>query len=1076
MNCVLIDFVSVNKNKKEDVLFAFFFLNHIIYYIYHMDIPIYVGVGLLLSGYLLNREGKQTRAKPKINTKKKEDLLENKKAGGHNIYDSGYFQKVREIEDERVIANFEKGFDPINTNIIPHYFNTLNETQTKRVRNPKYDKNVFRKELAKIMKTTPIELSILEPTPNDLTDINQDASVETGGWNGSPPKALYAETELNRGWSELITRPSNNRGDNNRDSAQQPSLTHNNMVPFFGGSTRQNMNIDNRMMADKLETFTGQFKLDQQHKTEATPLFAPVQQNLEQLMEPRELDRYVTSTQIRNNELPFEQIHVGPGLNDGYTARPSGGFHNPLRILPKTIDQLLVNPRVVKEGRVIRGKNMVDKRTARQLQYKYRPELLVTNFDGERNFTTVGVRQKPMTRSGVVQMPTNRQKSKKVMGNAVSQSGSKNTPLYLTPKGKISHKPNFKNTPFRNAVKAEAKKHHNNQQLRFENRKNERSTTQINYGKVGHCFTNCKFDIERGQTYLQDEAKKTRNESYILAPNPTGYVDATTQKGIVYDPNNQTKTTVRETTEQNIHLGQAKNDQIKGVVYDPNDQLPTTIRESSEQNNHNGYTQISSIKGQVYDPNVVMKTTTRETNEQNTHNGYIQTNNVKGQVYDPFDLTRMTIRQTTEDNLHLGTVQNNNVKGRVYDPNQLIKTTSREITENNDHIGPVQMSNVKGQVYDPNQLTKTTIRQTSENNDHIGQVQMGNVKGQVYDPSQLTKTTSREITENNDRLGQINQNSQRGKVYDINGQLKTTIKETTEHYTHLGDVSNTNNLKQKVYDPNNTAKTTIKETTERDKHLGIVGNNQSMKHIVYNPNDVPMTTVKETTEKGDYMGISSNSQQTKHIAYDPNDVSKTTIKETTEQGNYLGVSGNTQQMKHIAYDPFDSAQTTHRETTEQNDYMTSGDSQTLQNGKGYQIAPTDTKNTQRQFYSDFYHVGGAGQADAPSNQQLYNSAYNMHQDKMKEVVAEGRYPTLSSMKLSPGKTDVNIEIKKLECDQVNQYSAMRAPINCNQRKTMDPCELTSFKNNLPPTNTYFDPSVLKPYINNPLAQSLHSWA
>ena len=90
------------------------------------------------------------------------------------------------------------------------------------------------------------------------------------------------------------------------------------------------------------------------------------------------LDRYVTSTQIRNNELPFEQIHVGRGLNDGFTARPSGGFHNPIRIIPKNIDQLLVNPKVVKEGRVIRGKDPVDQRTAVMKQYKYRPELLVT--------------------------------------------------------------------------------------------------------------------------------------------------------------------------------------------------------------------------------------------------------------------------------------------------------------------------------------------------------------------------------------------------------------------------------------------------------------------------------------------------------------------------------------------------------------------------------------------------------------------------------------------------------------------------------------------------------------------------
>lgn len=471
-----------------------------------MDIPIYIGLGLFAGGYFLNQQGKQARRKQVIDTKKQDDQLENKKSGGNNIYDTGYFQKVRDIEDEKVITNFERSFDPINTNIIPHFFNTLNETQVKRVKNPKYDKNLFHKEVTKVMKTTPIQLSRLEPTPNDLTDLNQNGAVEVGGLDGSSPKGLYAETELNRGWSQLLTRPSLDRdGQGNRDGAP---MTHNNMVPFFGGSTRQNMEVDNRMMADKLETFTGQFKLDQNHKVEAAPMFAPVQQNLEQLMEPRELDRYVSSIQIRNNELPFEQIHVGPGLNDGYTARPSGGFHNPLRILPKTIDQLLVNPRVVKEGRVIRGKDPVDQRTAQMKQYKYRPELLVTNFNGERNFTTVGVQQKPMSRAGVVQKPTTRQRSRKVMGNASSQSGSSRTALKLLPKSRISTKPNFRNTPFRNAARADGKKHHNNQHLRFENRANERSTTQVKYGQQGYGFTNCTSDVARGQVYQHDKAKK----------------------------------------------------------------------------------------------------------------------------------------------------------------------------------------------------------------------------------------------------------------------------------------------------------------------------------------------------------------------------------------------------------------------------------------------------------------------------------------------------------------------------------------------------------------------------------------
>jgi len=868
-----------------------------------MDIPIYLGLGLLASGYALNRGGKQARSKPKLDKKKKDAELENKKAGGRNVYEAGYFQKVREIEDDRVIANFEKSFDPINTNVIPHYFNTLNETQVKRVKNPKYDKNVFNKELSKIMKEIPIQLSKLEPTPNDLTDLNQDASLETGGTSGSPPKGLYAETELNKGWSHLVTRPTGNRGDGNRDVA-----THNNMVPFFGGSVRQNMDIDNRMMADKLETFTGQFKLDQNKKVEVTPLFAPVQQNLDQLVEPRELDRYVTSTQIRNNELPFEQIHVGRGLNDGYTARPSGGFHNPLRVLPKTIDELLVNPRVVKEGRVIRGKDPIDQRTSQMDQYKYRPELLVTNFNGERNFTTTGVQQKPMVRSKIIQKPTERRKSKQIIGIATEQGGSKNVPSSLQGKVKPSQKANFKNTPFRNAYAAEGTKAHNNQQLRFENRANERSTTQLRYGKEGYSFANCKADVERSQVYQLDPAKKTRNESYVHAANPTGYVNVVNQKGVVYDPSQVAKTTVRETTEDHNYVGHVKNDQ--GGV-------------------------------RVYDPSQVAKTTVRETTENLKYLGHIKNDQGGVQVYDPHAVAKTTVRETTEEQKYMGHVKNDQGGGRVYDPYETAKVTHRETTEEQKYIGHIK-------------------------NDQGGV--------QVYDPSQV-------------------------------------------------------------------ARTTVRETTEEQKYLGQVKNDQGM-----------------------------------GVVYDPHAVAKTTVRETTEDQKYLGIIGMSQQNKSVVYDPFDVAVTTHRETTEQNDYLMPVQATHLQNGTGYQTAPTDTKNTQRQFYSDNYHVGGAGQADAPSSQQLYDAAYNMHQSNSKEVVAEGRQPTLSGMKLNAGKETINMEIKKLESDRVNQYSVMRAPLNCNQRLPQSQCQLTSVKNSLPEANSYFDPTVLKTHMKCPLTQSLHSWA
>ena len=59
----------------------------------------------------------------------------------------------------------------------------------------------------------------------------------------------------------------------------------------------------------------------------------------------------------RTNEVPTEPIHVGPGLNQGYSANPTGGFQQfdaQEYALPRTVDQLrtLNNPKIAYESRV----------------------------------------------------------------------------------------------------------------------------------------------------------------------------------------------------------------------------------------------------------------------------------------------------------------------------------------------------------------------------------------------------------------------------------------------------------------------------------------------------------------------------------------------------------------------------------------------------------------------------------------------------------------------------------------------------------------------------------------------------
>ena len=105
------------------------------------------------------------------------------------------------------------------------------------------------------------------------------------------------------------------------------NFTHNNQVPFFGSKVRQNINIGSNQPI--VENYTGMSSFHKS-KREQTPLFEPTKdlnlqygtQNNNNILQTR-----INTTQYRKNELPFEKIIVGPAINKGYDANPSGGFH-----------------------------------------------------------------------------------------------------------------------------------------------------------------------------------------------------------------------------------------------------------------------------------------------------------------------------------------------------------------------------------------------------------------------------------------------------------------------------------------------------------------------------------------------------------------------------------------------------------------------------------------------------------------------------------------------------------------------------------------------------------------------------
>lgn len=148
-------------------------------------------------------------------------------------------------------------------------------------------------------------------------------------------------------------------------TVSQSTQGHNNMVPYYGA--RQTQSTYSGATDGILDTYTGTGKNTFFHKEEAEAFFKPepgtglpwgrqVETDFEQ-------SRMVTSNRMAN-VFPIEQTQVGPGINDGYTNLPSGGYQqDAIRefALPKTTDEIRVanKPKLTYEGVAIPGAHYI---------------------------------------------------------------------------------------------------------------------------------------------------------------------------------------------------------------------------------------------------------------------------------------------------------------------------------------------------------------------------------------------------------------------------------------------------------------------------------------------------------------------------------------------------------------------------------------------------------------------------------------------------------------------------------------------------------------------------------------------
>ena len=190
-------------------------------------------------------------------------------------------------------------------------------------------------------------------------------------------------------------------------------ITHNNQVPYFGSTVTQSTTGNNEGLLDK---YTGS---GSQHiaKQSQAPLFKPKkdmawQHGMPSTTEYMQDRMRSVVTEKMNNTKPWEEIKVGPGINQGYGNTGVGGFNSGMEgrdvWRPKTVDELRVatNPKITYEGQML-GAYKPNKSGLHGKVEKNRPDTYFINSE-DRWLTTTGIEKAQKARGTITLKPENR--------------------------------------------------------------------------------------------------------------------------------------------------------------------------------------------------------------------------------------------------------------------------------------------------------------------------------------------------------------------------------------------------------------------------------------------------------------------------------------------------------------------------------------------------------------------------------------------------------------------------------------------------------------------------------------------
>jgi hypothetical protein len=333
---------------------------------------------------------------------------------------------------------------------------------------------------------------------------------------------------------------------------QEEDYIHNNMVPFLKGNVTQNVDIER--MSNYTDRMSGNDSLYMK-KTEVPCLFKPSINDQVCSRGMRNNDEFLKSRVVdplsRNNEFPIQQIRVGPGLNRGYSSAGIGGFQQSdtlkyaappdLQANKAKTDQTSKTFQIPFQGPKT---NSVTKRSMTENVVKNLPERTFEQ-NKENFFVTTGAYSKPTERGN-----QNIKETNAPLGHIEYTGGAKDTV-------------NLQNT---NDDYGKANV------VVYDNERNNYETKTV--------VTNLTSLVNAVVSPLIDTMKNSIKEYLIDAPRQEGMMNPQMPQAVtVHDPNDITRTTIKETT---IHDSEKLNLKGEDGTYSSiQDDARTTIKETT---------------------------------------------------------------------------------------------------------------------------------------------------------------------------------------------------------------------------------------------------------------------------------------------------------------------------------------------------------------------------------------------------------------------------------------------------------------------------------------------------------------